>query len=171
MKTDTVGSGAAKGNGPLQTDLLLEAIDLGRQSQRRPGGGPFGAVIGKGSECVARGANQVVSASDPTAHAEVVAIRAACAQLGTHRLIGHQLYTSCEPCPMCLGAAHWARVDHIYFAASRADAAALGFDDAVLYREVSLPLAERQIPTIQAFARQAQEMMKAWSRVPAERHY
>ena len=125
--------------------FLAEAIRLAREGVRGDRGGPFGAVVVRAGEAVGRGENRVLSTQDPTAHAEVVALRAAAARLGTHELTGCVLYASCEPCPMCLGAAWWARVERVVFAASRDDAAAAGFDDAALYEELARPLEARRL--------------------------
>jgi guanine deaminase len=119
--------------------LLREAIRLSRTRMRQGRGGPFGAVVARGGVIVARGWNAVTSDRDPTAHAEIVAIRRACRKLGTFQLSGCVLYTSCEPCPMCLAAAYWARVDRLVCAANRDDAARAGFDDALIYDEIPLP--------------------------------
>lgn len=125
---------------------MQEAIRLAVENVRSGNGGPFGAVVVKNGEIVAGGANQVTATSDPTAHAEVVAIRAAAVKLNNFVLSGCEMYASCEPCPMCLAAIYWARMDRIYFAASRQDAAKAGFDDQVLYDEVGLPLEKRSLP-------------------------
>src|SRR5580658_3218315 len=126
---------------PSAQDLafLQMAIHLAAQHMRAKDGGPFGAVIAPGADILARGWNQVTSTNDPTAHAEITAIRAAAAAVGSFQLRGCVLYSSCEPCPMCLGAAYWARLDRIVFAATRVDAAAAGFDDAEIYQEFSRP--------------------------------
>lgn len=126
---------------------LREAIALSRAGMERGDGGPFGCVIVKDGQVIGRGSNKVTSSNDPTAHAEVVAIREACQALGDFQLAGCTLYTSCEPCPMCLGAIYWARPDRIVFAASREDAAVAGFDDQLIYDEIPLPPEERRIPT------------------------
>src|SRR6266404_1774250 len=120
--------------------FMRRAVELSRERMRQNAGGPFGAVIVKAGEILAEGWNKVTSTNDPTAHAEVSAIRAACARLGTFSLAGCDIYTSCEPCPMCLAAIYWARLDRIYFANSREDAAAIGFDDALIYHEVAKPI-------------------------------
>jgi len=137
------------------------------------GGGPFGAVIVKNGEIVARGQNRVTVSHDPTAHAEVVAIRAACAALGDYSLAGCSLYSSCEPCPMCLAAAYWARLDAIYFAATRDDAAAAGFDDAFLYDELIRPIAQRTIPTaaIAELRAAAEAAFAAWNAAQTKTPY
>jgi guanine deaminase len=129
------------------TGLIARAIEAGRNGMLGHRGGPFGAVVvAADGTVVAEGCNQVTSCNDPTAHAEVVAIRAACAVLATFCLTGYSLYTSCEPCPMCLSAAYWARLDEIVYAASREDAAAGGFDDALIYEELGRPVDSRRIP-------------------------
>ncbi len=123
---------------------MLLALRLAEESVAR-GGGPFGAVVARGGVVVASGANRVVLDHDPTAHAEIVAVRAAARALGTHVLAGTEVYASCEPCPMCLGALLWARVDRVWFSASRHDAANAGFDDAAIYDEIARPLAARRL--------------------------
>jgi guanine deaminase len=152
------------GEGPASGEsLLLRAIQVGRDGMLARRGGPFGALIANADgSIVAEGCNQVTSTNDPTAHAEITAIRGACAALGTFVLAGHVLYTSCEPCPMCLAAAYWARVDGIVFAASRADAAAGGFDDEFLYRELVLPMEARSLPISQAAADAGAELFREW---------
>lgn len=132
---------------------MREAIRLSREGMVSGRGGPFGAVIVQGGEIVARGNNQVTSALDPTAHAEVVAIRAAAQALGNFSLAGCDIYTSCEPCPMCLAAIYWARLDRVFFANDRVDAAAAGFDDDHIYREFAVPPDQRAVP-ITAFLRE-----------------
>lgn len=142
--------------------FLREAIALAREGMDRNDGGPFGCVIVKGGEVVGRGNNRVTSSNDPTAHAEVVAIRAACAALGDFQLTGCTLYTSCEPCPMCLGAIYWARPDRIVFACTRADAADAGFDDQLIYDELPLLPEQRRIRTEQALRAESQSVFAAW---------
>jgi tRNA(Arg) A34 adenosine deaminase TadA len=129
----------------MNEKFMNEAILLSLEKMREGRGGPFGALVVKANEIIARGWNQVTSTNDPTAHAEMVAIREACRRLSDFRLTGCELYTSCEPCPMCLSASYWARLERIYFAATRQDAADAGFDDELLYREIPLPPAQRQI--------------------------
>ena len=126
------------------------------------GGGPFGAVVVQDGRIVGEGRNDVVPGRDPTLHAEIVAIRAACAALGTHDLAGATLFTSCEPCPMCLGAASWARIGLIVFGNARADAAAIGFDDAAIYEEVARPVGERRLPLRRLLAGEAIAAFRAW---------
>lgn len=143
------------------TDFLSEALRLASDSARS-GGGPFGAVIVRGSEVIATGSNQVTSANDPTAHAEIVAIRAACQRLGTFRIDDCVLYASCEPCPMCLAAIYWARIPRVVFAATRADAAQAGFDDEAIYAELAKPLAERKVCMEHAAASDATAPFQIW---------
>jgi guanine deaminase len=142
--------------------FMQQAIALATESVESGRGGPFGAVIVRDGEVIATGSNLVTANNDPTAHAEVVAIRNACAKLGDFVLKGCEIYTSCEPCPMCLAAIYWARLDGIYYGSTAADAAEAGFDDAFLYREVALPLAERSIPTINLLRDQAISSFNAW---------
>lgn len=141
---------------------LRRAIELSRDGMAADMGGPFGAVIVRNGIVIAEGANQVTSHNDPTAHAEVVAIRRACQALGDFSLAGTVLYTSCEPCPMCLSAAYWARVDRIVFAAHRDDAAAAGFDDAHIYRELAMDPAERSIPMVMLLRDEANAVFTDW---------
>jgi guanine deaminase len=144
--------------------FLREAIALARQGMDRNEGGPFGCVIVKDGCVIGRGNNRVTSSNDPTAHAEVVAIREACKALGDFQLTGCTLYTSCEPCPMCLGAIYWARPDRIVFAATREDAADAGFDDQLIYDELPLPPEQRRIPTQGSLLRkEALEVFKVWN--------
>ncbi|MFW5832472.1 MAG: nucleoside deaminase [Pseudomonadota bacterium] len=141
--------------------LLQRAIDLA-VANVTAGGGPFGAVVVKDGRIVAEGGNRVTADLDPTAHAEIQAIRAACRALGTFSLEGCVLYSSCEPCPMCLAAAHWARLDRVVFAADRHDAAAADFDDAVLYDEVARPLEARRLTIRQLRLPTADAPFAAW---------
>ena len=141
--------------------FLRRAIELARLSVEQ-GGGPFGALVARGGRVIAEGQNRVVAGADPTAHAEIAAIRAAAAALGTHDLSGCELYASAEPCPMCAGAIHWARLDGICFAAGREDAARAGFDDAQLFRELALPPEKRAVPARQALAAEGRAPFEAW---------
>lgn len=125
-------------------------------------GGPFGAIIVKNGEVIAKGNNKVICNNDPTAHAEVVAIRAACEKLGNFQLDGCILYTSCEPCPMCLGAIYWARPDAVYYACDKIDAAKAGFDDDFIYKELDLKMEDRKIPFKQLMQEEAQEAFSLW---------
>ena len=142
--------------------FLREAIRLSIDSMQSPGGGPFGAVIVRESQIVGHGHNCVVATHDPSAHAEVVAIRDACARLKSFTLTGCEIYASCEPCPMCLGAIYWSRLDRIYYAATRADADAAGFRDDTLYREMALPISQRSIPMEGAFRQEACAAFRIW---------
>jgi len=142
-------------------DFMRLAIELSRQNVAK-GGGPFAAVIVKNGEVLATGCNQVTRANDPTAHAEVVAIRNACAALDHFQLDGCELYTSCEPCPMCLGAIYWARPEKVYYANSKEDAAAIDFDDQFIYEELDRPLAQRTLPMIQLLPEEAIEAFRDW---------
>lgn len=141
--------------------FMREAIRLAVENVER-GGGPFGCVVVKDGRIVARGANQVTVLNDPTAHAEVCAIRAACATLGTFELRGCEVYTSCEPCPMCLAACYWARVDAVHFAADRLQAAAAGFSDEEIYDEIPRPLAQRKLPIGRVLGDQSEAPFDAW---------
>ncbi len=142
--------------------FMREAIQLSIDSMRAGNGGPFGAVIVKDGKVIAQGSNRVTSANDPTAHAEVVAIREACKVLGTFQLTGCEIYTSCEPCPMCLGAIYWARPDKMYFANTKSDAAAIGFDDQFIYEEIELDIHNRHLPTEQLLNGEALVAFKEW---------
>lgn len=144
-----------------ESGFMQRAIALSCQGVAE-GGGPFGAVVVKDGLVIGEGRNTVVPGCDPTAHAEIVAIRAACAALGTHDLSGAVIYTSCEPCPMCLGAIWWARLREIVYGNNRADAAAIGFDDAALYAEVCLPIAARRLPLRRIMAAEAIEAFRLW---------
>jgi tRNA(Arg) A34 adenosine deaminase TadA len=146
--------------------FMRRAVELSAERMRKGSGGPFGAIIVRDGKIVAEGWNCVTSINDPTAHAEVTAIRAACDRLGTFSLQGCDIYTSCEPCPMCLAAIHWARLDRIFFANSREDAAAIGFDDAVIYGEVSKPIEHRAIPTLKVPVPEAAEAFAEWQAKP-----
>jgi guanine deaminase len=146
----------------MSSPFLDRAIALARQNVATRSGGPFGAVVVRNGEILAEGVNQVVATLDPTAHAEIVAIRAACRKLGAFDLSGCEIYTSCEPCPMCLAAIYWARAARIIFAAGRADAAAAGFDDDFLYQELQAPLENRRIPLLQADRDQALAVFQSW---------
>ena len=128
--------------------FMAEAIRLSIENVSQRNGGPFGAVVVKNGEVVGRGYNQVTANNDPTAHAEVMAIRDACQNLQTFQLDGCVIYTSCEPCPMCLGTIYWARPDKLYYGCTKDDAAAIAFDDAFIYEELNVPLNERKIPML-----------------------
>jgi len=142
--------------------FMRMAIELAENNVVQGQGGPFGAVIVKDGMVIARSANKVVPTNDPTAHAEVSAIRLACKELETFSLEGCVIYTSCEPCPMCLGAIYWARIDHIYYANTKADAAAIGFDDKFIYDELDLPMESRKLPVVQLMRDEALNAFKLW---------
>lgn len=144
------------------SDFLKTSIELSRQHMEAGHGGPFGAVIVHENRIIAEGWNQVTSINDPTAHAEVMAIRSAASRLSRFSLEGCTLYTSCEPCPMCLAAAYWARLDRLVYAASREDAAAIGFDDALIYHELALPISQRRLPMQQMLRDEATQVFAAW---------
>jgi len=151
--------------------FLREAIALAREGMQSGLGGPFGALVVRDGEVIGRGQNRVTSTMDPTAHAEVVAIREACRHLGHFQLEGCILYSSCEPCPMCLGAIYWARPDRVYYAGSREDAAAAGFDDDLIYRELPLPPAERRIPMHSMLGEEARALFEEWIAFPGKLPY
>ena len=145
-----------------QKHFMAEAIRLASDNIESGNGGPFGAVVVKDGKILARGSNHVTSWNDPTAHAEVVAIREACRELGTFQLDGCDIYCSCEPCPMCLGAIYWARPNRVFFAAGRQDAARAGFDDELIYSELNLNPQLRSIPATQGMRPEALRVFDAW---------
>jgi guanine deaminase len=144
-------------------DFMREAIKLAEEGMQRNHGGPFGCVIVRRGEIVGRGNNRVTSTNDPTAHAEVTAIRDACANLKTFQLTDCALYTSCEPCPMCLSAIYWARIRTVFFANTRQDAADIGFDDDFIYRQVPLPIEQRSIAMKRLLREEALATFKSWA--------
>jgi len=150
---------------------MARAIELAIENVRSGRGGPFAALVVKDGRVVAEGTNRVSSLNDPTAHAEVVAIRAACAALRSFQLDGCDLYTTCEPCPMCLGAIYWARPVRVYFACTAADAAAAGFDDAFIYEQIAMPWAERKIPFLELMREESLECFRAWAEEPDRIEY
>ena len=145
---------------------MNEAVALARAGMRIHGGGPFGAVVVMNGQAVGRGCNQVTPTLDPTAHAEITAIRDACRALQRFDLRGCVLYTSCEPCPMCLSAIYWARLDHVYFASTRKDAAGIGFDDDFIYQQIPLDLADRFLPMQQFPTPAAADLFSEWTAKP-----
>jgi guanine deaminase len=151
--------------------FLRRALDLARTHSRGGMNGPFGAVVVREGEIVGEGWNRVVETSDPTAHAEILAIRDAARTLGTHDLSDCILYASCEPCPMCLSAIYWAHVREIHFAASKEDASDAGFDDARILRELGLGWEQRELPSHRALAREGAEVLEAWVRNPRRMPY
>jgi tRNA(Arg) A34 adenosine deaminase TadA len=150
---------------------MRETIRLSREKMRRNAGGPFGAIIVRRGKIVGCGWNRVTSANDPTAHAEIMAIRNACRRLKTFRLDDCELYASCEPCPMCLAASYWARLRKIYYANTRRDAAKVGFDDEWLYREMTRPVLRRKLPMKQLLRKEALEVFAEWKAKPDKIRY
>jgi guanine deaminase len=151
--------------------FMAEAIALSLRNVREGKGGPFAAVIVRDGQIIARGMNRVTSTNDPTAHAEVVAIREACAALKSFQLTGCVIYSSCEPCPMCLAAIYWARPDKIFFANTKEDAAAAGFDDSFIYKEIALAGERRKIPLVQLMREQAIQAFEEWATSPMKVDY
>jgi guanine deaminase len=148
--------------------FMVRAIQLSVDNVRTGRGGPFGTVIVKEGIVIAEAANQVTATNDPTAHAEMLAIRQACQKLHRFELRGCDLYTSCEPCPMCLGAIYWARIDKVYFGNLAADAAKIGFDDSAIYAEITQPHSQREIPMIQMMRAEALAAFRAWEENPGK---
>lgn len=151
--------------------FLAEAAALSLRGMRRGKGGPFGAIVVKGGKVIGRGCNEVTGTLDPTAHAEVNAIRAACRKLKAFSLEGCVLYTSCEPCPMCLGAAYWARLDRVVFANTRRDAEAIGFSDAFIYAELDRPISRRKLPMRRITDAAAAAAFREWREKPDKTPY
>lgn len=143
--------------------FMNEAIELSEKAMRNNEGGPFGCVIVKDDKIIGRGSNQVNANNDPTAHAEMVAIRDACKNLGSSELNGCEIFTSCEPCPMCLSAIYWARANKIYYANTGSDASEIGFDDSLIYEEIKTDINDRKIPMINLSRNAAQKTFKEWS--------
>jgi guanine deaminase len=152
-------------------DFMREAIRLSIDNVEKSIGGPFGAVVVKDGKIIARGANSVTATNDPTAHAEVVAIREACKVLNNFQLEGCEIYTSCEPCPMCLGAIYWARPDKLFYANSKEDAAAVDFDDKFIYEELAKPIEKRKLFTQRMLNDEALEAFKKWNDSPMKTEY
>ena len=150
----------------MNPEFMREAIRLSLAKMRTNQGGPFGALVIRNDKIVGRGWNRVTSTNDPTAHAEIVAIRDACKRLKSFELDGSELYTSCEPCPMCLSAIYWARFKRIYYGNTRKDAAKIAFDDDFIYHEVKLPISRRKIPMRQLLRSEALVAFKAWQNKP-----
>jgi guanine deaminase len=142
--------------------FMRMAIKLSEQNVKESMGGPFGAVIVKDGQVIAKSSNKVIQQNDPTAHAEIAAIRLACRRSGNYNLRGCVIYTSCEPCPMCLGAIYWARIDAIYYGNTKADAAAIGFDDHFIYKEMELPMHKRKLHIVQLLRDEAIGAFKLW---------
>jgi len=148
------------GDGRMTTSFMIRAIELSLDSLQS--GGPFGALVVKDNQIIAEGTNLVTRNNDPTAHAEIVAVRAACTKLQHFQLTGCDIYSSCEPCPMCLAALYWARPARIFYAGTRADAARVGFDDSYIYEQLALPISQRSIPTTQLMRDEALEAFRRW---------
>lgn len=155
----------------MRNQFMARAIELSLENVRTGKGGPFAAVVVKDGKILAEGTNRVTSANDPTAHAEIVAIREACQTLGHFQLTSCQIYTTCEPCPMCLGAIYWARPEKVYFATTSQDAARYGFDDSLIGRELQLPPAQRKVPMAQLMREEALEAFAEWEKSPHKIKY
>ena len=155
----------------MSNPFMARAIQLSIDGVQSGRGGPFGAVVVRDGKIVAEGVNQVTSTNDPTAHAEVLAIRQACSSLGVFQLQDCELYTSCEPCPMCLGAIYWARLSRVYFANTAEDAARIGFADSFFYTELKKPHLERRIPAIQMMREEALAGFRVWAAKPDKIEY
>jgi len=150
----------------MENLFMARAIQLSLENVRSGRGGPFGAVVVKNGAIIGEGTNQVTSINDPTAHAEMLAVREACKRLGAFSLAGGEIYTSCEPCPMCLGAIYWAHLARIYFANGAEDASKIGFDDSLIYREIAQPQSQRKIPMIQLMRDEALAAFREWQAKP-----
>jgi tRNA(Arg) A34 adenosine deaminase TadA len=155
----------------MPDSFMQTAIQLALENVRSGRGGPFGAVVVKDGKILASGTNRVTSTNDPTAHAEIVAIRAACLALGSYQLDGCDLYTTCEPCPMCLGAIYWARPQRVFFGARASDAASAGFDDEFIYTQIATPEADRRIPFLSLMRDEALEAFRLWLSIPNREKY
>ncbi len=151
--------------------FMQRAIELARRAMIAGEGGPFGAVVVRGNEIVGEGANRVLADGDPTAHGEIVAIRDAARRLGTYCLAGCELYTTGEPCPMCLGAVYWARLDRVYYGFSITEADAIGFDDVVIYRELCLSPEQRLIPCVSLASDEVRALIEAFKKMPDRARY
>jgi guanine deaminase len=151
--------------------FMEKAIALSIENVRTGSGGPFAALVVRGGSVLASGTNQVTALLDPTAHAEVVAIRAACQAIRSFQLVDCELYTTCEPCPMCMGAIYWARLAKVYYANTRDDAASVGFDDSLIYDQLALPPGERKIPMLQLMREEALEAFREWELSPLKTKY
>ena len=154
-----------------QEKFMREAIQISIENVKSGNGGPFGAVIVKDGEVIGRGINKVTSTNDPTAHAEIVAIREACQRLNSFQLEGCEIYCSCEPCPMCLSAIYWARPAKIYYANTKKDAASINFDDEFIYAELELAIEQRKLPTIQLLRGEAQIAFSLWRESTDKKEY
>jgi guanine deaminase len=155
----------------MQNNFMKEAINLASEGMRLSQGGPFGAVVVKDNIIIGKGYNKVLGANDPTAHAEVTAIREACEKLNSYWLLGCEIYTSCEPCPMCLGAIYWARIEKIYYGATRKDAAEIGFDDNFFYEELAKKINDRNIKMISCLREEAIIPFNQWGEMQGKVKY
>ena len=151
-------------NEPTHIYWMREAISLSQEGMKQGQGGPFGAIVVKDNKIIGKGFNRVLGSNDPTAHAEVEAIRDACKNLGSFQLEGCVIYTSCEPCPMCMGAIYWARPAAVYYANNRQDAADIGFDDDFIYQELAMPLNMRKLPIKELLREEALQAFRAWTK-------
>ena len=152
-------------------DFMNSAVQIAESGLKNGFGGPFGAVVVKDGEIIGRGCNSVLSTNDPTAHAEVMAIRDACKNLNSFQLTGCEIYTTCEPCPMCMGAIYWARPSMIYYASSRHDAANAGFDDSFIYEELNKDLKERSIPITHFPNKNSANLFEIWNHSSSKKQY
>lgn len=155
----------------MENKFMDAAVEVAKAGLKAGKGGPFGAVVVYKGEIIAKASNEVLFTNDPTAHAEINAIRQACEKLGTYQLTDCEIYTTCEPCPMCMGAIYWARPSKVYFASSREDAAAAGFDDSLIYREIAVPAEQRIIPFIKTDAVGAGDLFAIWNSSPLKKSY
>jgi guanine deaminase len=155
----------------MSEQFMRRAIALALDNVRAGNGGPFAAIVVKDGRVIAEGTNRVTSSNDPTAHAEIVAIREACRVLNDFQITGCDLYTTCEPCPMCFGAIYWARPTRVFYAGTAADAAAAGFDDAFIYDELKLPSVGRRIPTAQILREESLAIFAAWQKQENKKRY
>lgn len=160
-----------KQGGSLHSQFMEKAVALSREYMEKGHGGPFGAVVVKDGKIISEGWNQVTSNNDPTAHAEVQAIRKACEALQSFDLSGTEIYTSCEPCPMCLSAIYWARIEKIYYANTREDAARIEFDDDFIYQEIGRSISARSIPMLQLKSTEAHQVFQDWSKKQDKTQY
>ncbi len=156
---------------PVKNPFMVRAIQLSIDNVTSGNGGPFGAVVVKDGKAISEACNRVTATNDPTAHAEVLAIREACQKLKTFDLKGCELYTSCEPCPMCLGAIYWAHLDRVFFGNCAADAREIGFSDAFIYEEIARPHAQRNVPMVQMMRDEALAGFRAWLQKPDKTPY
>ena len=155
----------------IELRFLEKAVALSREGMLNGNGGPFGCVIVLDNKIIGEGSNKFTTTNDPTAHAEVVAIRAACEKLGSYQLTGCDVYTSCEPCPMCLGAIYWARPNRVIYANTRHEAAAIEFDDEFIYKEISMPMGERKVPFIHHPLEDARKVFNEWKNWDGKKRY